>query len=113
MIATDDYRMLQIGNIKTGADLFYYLWLILFFPIVSIILFSAPYYLLFRIKCRVDLVIAVVGILFFEYLFYVYFNSQKLIDIYGIFIALISLFIFYLLFYKRINLFFHNNKATH
>lgn len=108
MIATNDYRMLQISNIKSGQDLFYYLWLMTFLPIVSIVLFSIPYFFSFRIRNNRMFVTAILAILFLEYLFYVYFNSQKQIDLYGVSMVSISLIVFYLFFFKRINLFFQN-----
>lgn len=103
MIATNNYKIIQVSNVKNGADLFYYLWLLLFLPVVSMVLFSAPYYLLFRIKNKDIFIVAIVTILLVEYLFYVYFNSQKHIDMRGILMVLISSIVFYLMFFKKIN----------
>lgn len=45
MIANNDFTMLKgIFHIKNGKDLFYYLWIVLVFPILDIVFFSLPIY---------------------------------------------------------------------
>jgi len=42
MFATNNFKLLELNNIKNGEDLFYYLWIIFFIPFVNMALFSAP-----------------------------------------------------------------------
>lgn len=103
MIATSNFKLLQLNNIQNGSDLFYYLWLVLFIPVMNMLFFSVPFFLSFKIKSKTYFLITVVSIAVLEYLLYVYFTSQKYIDVKGTYIELISLGVFYLLFFKRIN----------
>ena len=112
MIATNNFKLLGIDNIKNGNDLFYYLWIVLFIPIMNMIFFSFPYFLSFKIKKRGYFFLSIGLIVLLEYLGYVYFTSQKSIDVKGIYISLISLCILYFLFFRRINSYIINNKAT-
>lgn len=102
MVATNNYKLLQIGNIKNGQDLFYYLWLVLFIPIVDFIIFSVPYFLSFKSKSRSLFICSVLLITVCEYFVYVYFTSQKILDIKGLWISVISLIIYFILFYKKV-----------
>lgn len=104
MFATNNFKMLQISNIKDASDLFYYLWIILFIPIVNMVLFSGPLFLSFRVKHRIYFFVLLGLIIMAEYFVYVYFTSQKHIDIRGVYIELISLAVFYLCFFRTINL---------
>lgn len=102
MVATKNYAILKLNNIKTVEDFFYYAWLILFIPILNAVLFSFPYYLSFKLKEGVLFFSSIAIILFFEYLLYVYFNSQKHIDTNGLVIVLISIIVFTMFFFKKI-----------
>jgi hypothetical protein len=106
MIMTKNYAMLQVKNLKNTEDILLYLWLVLFIPIVNVALFSLPYYFSFKLKSGILFFLSIALILFLEYLFYVYLNSQKHIDTNGIIVVLISIVIFYLFFFKRINTYF-------
>lgn len=102
MVATNNYKMLQIGGIKDGASLFYYLWMILFFPVIEVVLFLVPLFLAFKIKKPV-LFFCVIGLIMVaEYFIYVHFTSQKHINIKGVYIGLIGLVVFYLCFFRAI-----------
>ena len=50
MFKNNNYALLKVNEIKNGGDLFYYLWLFLFLPVVCMIVFSAPIYFSFRVK---------------------------------------------------------------
>lgn len=102
MIMNGDYRLLEFSNIQNGTDLFLYLWLILFFPIVDIILFSAPLYFSFKIKNRFSFILSVFLIFSIEYFIYAYFTSEKIYDQDGLQKVTIGIIIFILLFYKTI-----------
>ncbi len=91
-------------SIRNGQDLFYYLWLVLFMPVISILLFSAPIYFSFKIKNIIYFTLLMSIILVAEYFVYVYFTSRK--PLYGIINEIISLFFLLLFFFKSIRLIF-------
>lgn len=98
-----DYRFLRVNELKNAGDLFYYSWLILFLPMVSMILFSAPIYYSFKLKNIFSFSVAILSILTAEYFVYVYLTSDKHIDMNGIVNGGISLLLFILFFYRHIN----------
>jgi hypothetical protein len=102
MVASGNYKLLQIQNVKTAQDLFYYLWLVLFFPILSMIFFAWPLYFSFKLKSLVLFAITVLGIFFLEYVLYVYFTSTHHIDSKGVVNFLISVGLFVFFFYREI-----------
>lgn len=106
MFATNNFKLLQIGNIKNGGDLFYYLWIILFIPVVNMILFSVPLFLAFKVKNWVYFFTVIGLITVAEYFIYVYFTSQKHIDMRGVYIELIGLIVFAFCFFKPIGFLF-------
>lgn len=103
MIKMIDYRFLRVNELKNAGDLFYYSWLILFLPMVSMILFSAPIYYSFKLKNIFSFSVAILSILTAEYFVYVYLTSDKHIDMNGIVNGGISLLLFILFFYRHIN----------
>lgn len=102
MAVSGNYKLLQIQNVKTAQDLFYYLWLVLFFPILSMIFLAWPLYSSFKLKSLVLFTISVLGIFILEYILYVYFTSTRHIDRKGVINFLISVGLFVLLFYREI-----------
>ena len=103
MISTNNFKLLEINNIKNPGDLFYYLWIVLFIPVVNMLFFSVPFFLSFRVKKTIYFFVIIGVITFLEYLTYVYFTSQKHIDFRGVIIEIIGLILFYFLFFKKIN----------
>lgn len=110
MFKNNDFRLLHFYNLKTGEDWFYYLWLVLFMPVVSMILFSAPIYFSFRLKNVVYFILAIAAIIVAEYFVYVFFNSERHIDMYGVYNGIISLLLFLLFFFKPISSIFIKQK---
>ena len=106
MFATNNFKMLQIGGIRNGGDLFYYLWMVLFFPVLEMILFSVPLFLALKIKRWIYFFAVIILIIVAEYFSYVYFTSEKHINIKGVYIELIGLVVFCLCFFRTINLIF-------
>lgn len=103
MFKNSNYALLKVNEIKTGEDLFYYMWLFLFLPIVSMIIFSAPTYYLFKVKGMGYAILIAVLILVVEYFAYTWLASQaNLMN--GIYNGLITIFIFLLFFYKPMKL---------
>lgn len=102
MFLTSNYSMIQMNNLRTIEDIFYYLWLVLFMPVMSMLIFSLPYFLSFKASNSFVFLSSITIIIVIEYLHYVYFNSQKLYDKNGIIFILIGSLIFYFLFSKSI-----------
>jgi hypothetical protein len=104
MFKNKDYSLIQIGSLKNTQDVFYYFWIFLFLPVVNSILFSAPIFFSFKVKSQFYFIPLIFGILIAEYFVYVYFTSDKHIDINGIYNGIISLLLLCLFFIKYINL---------
>lgn len=102
LIINHDYKVLKFENIKNGQDLFLYLWIVLFFPILDIILFAAPIYFSFKLKKIFTFILAIIAIYMIEYFIYVYFTSQKLRDVDGFQKGIIGLIVFFVSFYRSI-----------
>lgn len=102
MVTSGNYKLLQIQNVKTAQDLFYYLWLVLFFPTLSMIFFACPLYFSFRLKNVFLFAACVIALFLLEYVLYVYFTSTRHIDTKGVVNFLISVSLFILLFYQEI-----------
>lgn len=103
MFINKEFKLLEISNVKNGQDLFYYLWVVLFFPILDMILFAIPLYFSFKAKIFI-FVISTFVILLIEYLLYAFFTSQKLIDRDAFLKIIINVFVLYFFFYKVIRL---------
>jgi hypothetical protein len=110
MAINNEFKLLQFSNIRNGQDLFYYLWLVLFFPIVDIILFSIPVYFSLKIKTAIGFSLVIGLILFLEYSIYAYFTSQKTFNKDALIKTFISIILLLLFFYKHIALKFKINN---
>lgn len=102
MVINEDYRLLEFSNIRNGQDLFYYLWIVLFFPVVDIILFSVPLFCSFKIKKVFVFMSIIIAVYALEYFIYVYFTSQKIYDEDSLQKVMIGLVLFFIFFYKNI-----------
>ncbi|KZE77640.1 hypothetical protein AV926_14035 [Myroides marinus] len=101
MVKDNNFKLLELNNIKNGQDLFYYLWIILFFPIIDIILFSIPLYYSLKIKNMIYFILSSLTIFGVEYLMNVYFTSQKILDIDVLLKVVIGVILFFIFFYKN------------
>lgn len=109
MFKNSNYALLKVNEIKTGEDLFYYLWLFLILPIVSMIVFTAPTYYLFKVKGMGFFLLITTLVLVVEYFAYTWLASQaNLMN--GIYNGIITVFIFLLFFYKPIKLVFEQGQ---
>lgn len=108
MFRNNDYSLVQLNNLKSAVDVFYYLWIFLFLPVLSTILFAVPMYYIFKAKNAV-LFSLLVGIIFVaEYFLYTYFASQaNLMN--GIYNEIISISLLIFLFFKTISSIFKPN----
>lgn len=107
MIKMNDYRFLKINELTTPGDWFYYLWLILFLPAVSMLLFAIPIYYSFRIRNIFLYLLTILSIFVAEYFVYVYWTSDKHIDMNGIVNGIIGILLFILFFFRNIILAFN------
>src|SRR5215213_8840518 len=76
MFKNDDYTFIDFGSIRNGEDLFYYLWLFLFLPVISCVFFSVPLYFSFRVAKAIFFFLIVFLYLVTEYGLYTYLASQ-------------------------------------
>ena len=109
MFRNNDFTFIQIKDLRNGGDLFLYLWMFLFLPVVCSILFATPLYFIFKIK-NIIYFILLIGIVFIlEYFLYTYVASQLNI-LNGIYNAIAGLIILPLFFYKSIFPFFRSGS---
>lgn len=101
MFKNSNYALIEIAGLNSFGDVFYYLWIFLFLPIVCFVLFSGPIYYSFSKKNLNIFVLINVGVLVAEYIVYTYFASQSN-WFNGMFNAIISLLCFPLIFWKEI-----------
>lgn len=77
MFKNNNYALVKVNEIKSGGDLFYYLWIFLFLPVVVSILFSAPMHYLLKLKNAIHFSLLVSFILLAEYFLYTWLASQS------------------------------------
>ena len=100
MFKNQNYALIEIGDLNSFGDVFYYLWIFLFLPIVCFALFSVPIYYSFSKRNLNIFMLVSAGILIAEYVVYTYLASQS--NWYnGIFNAIISVVCFPLVFWKE------------
>jgi hypothetical protein len=111
MFKNNDFRILHFYNLKNGEDWFYYLWLVLFVPVLNMILFWAPIYFIFKTKKAIYFVLLMSVILVAEYFLYTYLVSQ--LDLMnGVYNGIISLLVLLLFFFKQIVLIFKQKSIA-
>jgi hypothetical protein len=99
MFKNDNYYFLKINDIKTGEDVFFYLWLFLFLPTVFSFLLSAPLWFAFRLKSFLYFTIITILIFLIEYVMYTWLASQ--IDLVNGIINFIASISIYTLFFLK------------
>jgi hypothetical protein len=111
MIKNNDYTLIDIKSLRNEGDLFFYLWIFFFLPVVCSILFFAPIYFAFRVKSKVYFILLISGVFICEYLLYTYYASQTdLIN--GVYNAILSLLVLLLFFFKSISLIFLPRRTS-
>ncbi|QMU65842.1 MAG: hypothetical protein GKR88_17195 [Flavobacteriaceae bacterium] len=90
---------------KNGEDWFYYLWLILFLPIVSILVFSAPLYFSFKVSNERYFMLIIGAVLVAEYFAYTYLASQASL-MNGVYNGITGILFLFLFFFQSIKLIF-------
>lgn len=99
MFRNNDYTLIQINSLRNGEDVFFYLWIFMFLPVLCSIIFTAPLYYAFKLNNKWYFIISVLGVIMVEYLLYTYTASQTDLTN-GIYNGLISLLLLTLLFFK-------------
>jgi hypothetical protein len=108
MFKNKNYSLIRLGDLKTGEDWFYYLWIFLFLPVICMIVFSAPVYLSFKKKGLIYFALIIAVVLITEYLFYTWSASQTdLMN--GVYNGIISLLFLVLIFYRHISILYQQN----
>lgn len=105
MFKNNDFYLLEVNSIGNGEDLFYYLWMFLFLPVVCMVVISAPLYFSFKVSNTIYFILIIGAYLVVEYFIYTYLASQaNLVN--GFFNGLISAVFLLLFFYKPIKALF-------
>ncbi len=110
MFKNNNYALLKINTIKNGGDLFYYLWLFLFLPIISILIFLVPMYFSFKAKNPIYFTLIIAAILVIEYFLYTSLASQSNL-MNGIYNGIISILFLTLFFFKYIINFYKQSQS--
>jgi len=106
MFKNSNYALIRLQDLKTMTDWLYYLWIFLFLPAISAILFTAPIYYSFRAKRAIYFILLISAVLVAEYFLYTYFASESdLMN--GVYNGIISILLFLLFFYRNIGLIFN------
>lgn len=99
----NNFTLLDISELDTWKDWFYYLWIILFLPVSAILLFTFPIYKALNVSSRQLFVLIMLLVLIAEFFFYTWMASQSNM-MYGIYNGIITLVLFSLLFFNRIKI---------
>ena len=100
MFKNDNYALIQISELKSFEDFFYYLWIFLFFPIFTFSILSLPIKIALEKPKKVAWPFFI--ILIIEFVCYTYLASQTNY-LNGFLNLLVSVFIFKLVFYREIS----------
>lgn len=110
MFKNNNFAFLKVNEIKTGEDLFYYLWLFLFLPVVSMLIFTAPVYFSFKVKSLVYFALVIAAVLIVEYFVYTYLASTS--DFMnGVYNGIISVLFLLLFFFRHISVIYQQQTA--
>lgn len=99
MFRNKDYYFIRPG-IRDGSDLFYYLWLLLSLPLLTIIVFGIPIYYSFRVKSIFLFFLLLSAFVVGEYFLYTYLASPS-DSTNGLYNAFLTVLFFSLFFYKE------------
>jgi len=102
MFKNNDFTLVRFSALRGFEDVFFYLWMFLFLPIVCFLVLGAPLYSALRnVRSPVLLLMILSGVVVLEYFMYTYLASQAN-WVNGIYNGLISVLLLFLFFYKRI-----------
>ena len=101
MFRNNNYTLIRVNELKTFGDLFYYIWIFPYMPVIITILFSVPIYYSFKLKKIYVFLLLIAAVFVAEYFLYTYWASQ--LDLMnGVYNAIISIILFILFFYRHI-----------
>lgn len=112
MFRNNDFRLLEIDNLKGGGSFTYFFYVMLPLPITCMILFSAPIYYSFKVRSWIYFLLIIAATFIAEYFFYVFFTSGQHPDVTGIYNGIISIVLLFLFFFKHIVLIFKQRSMT-
>lgn len=101
MFKNNNFALLKVNEIKTGEDLFFYLWLFLFLPVASMLVFTAPVYYSFKTRSIVYFILIIGIVLLAEYFGYTFSASTSDLTN-GIYNGIFSILFLLLFFYRHI-----------
>jgi len=101
MFKNDNYALIRINELHTGSDVFYYLFIFLFLPVVMSIVLTVPLYFSFKVNNVTGFILLLMAIFIVEYLLYTYLASQ-LDMLNGLYNAIIGLIVFIMFYHKAI-----------
>ena len=108
MFRNNNFALIEIFDLKTLEDLFYYLWTFLFLPVLISIILLVPLNYTFKIKNGLYFLLVINLVLVTEYFIYTFLASQ--LNLWnGIYNAIIGLLLLGLFFYKEILFILKNN----
>lgn len=102
MLLNKNDSILRIASFKNVEDWFYYGVLLLLLPITNMVLFSGVLYVALKSQSLIKLISLVSGVWVAEYFLYVFFTSQRHVDVNGVYNVIIGSLLFLLFFFKRI-----------
>lgn len=101
MFKNSNFALIDVFELKTLEDLFYYLWTFLFLPTLISVILLVPLNYSFKIKNGLYFLLMINLVLIAEYFIYTFLASQMNLWN-GIYNAVISLLFLGLFFYKHI-----------
>jgi len=102
MFKNQDFKLVEKSNLLEGHSLTYFVFVMLPFPLLIMLLFSAPIFYVFKIKNVLIFGLLMAIILIAEYLVYIFMTSRKLYDINGIYYTVLSLSFLMIFFHRQI-----------
>ena len=76
-IINQNFSIFRVDDLRSFENIFYYMWLILFFPIISIFLFSFPIHYSLKLNSFYKYLLNLIFIII-EFFIFIYFTSQKI-----------------------------------
>ncbi len=112
IVYQSSYQWLNLSTLKSGQDVFYWLWMFGFLPVLSILLFVMPLWLILHLSRPSSFSCALACFVGVDYAFYVFFNSRNSLDAYGLYHEIIGLAVLGFLFHGRIRAIFSNTAQA-
>lgn len=110
-IKNENYAVFQMNNIKSYEDFLFYLFLFLSLPTISIVLFSVPFFYIFKIRKTLLFFILLLIVFVIEYFIYTYLASET--DFFnGIYLTSVGIILFFVFYFKAIKSIISSNETN-